>query len=60
MKKLKIFVSMDWEGRDLDPKNLEALREFRKDYPGVAILQFLNGSYFTKKNIDFDKVKSAM
>jgi hypothetical protein len=60
MKKIKIFVSMDWEGRDLDPKNLEALRQFRIDYPGVAILQFLNGAYFTKENRDFEKVKNAM
>jgi len=60
MKKLIVFVSMDWEGRYLDPVNLEALKSFRKDYPGIAILHFLNCAYFTKKDADFESVKTNM
>lgn len=51
---------MDWEGRDLDPKNLKALIDFRKDYPDIAILHFLNAAYFTKKNVNFKSVKEKM
>ena len=51
---------MDWEGRDLDPKNLAALINFRKDYPGIAILHFLNAAYFTKKDADSSQVKADM
>jgi len=51
---------MDWEGRDLDPKNLEALKEFRKDYPDIAILHFLNAAYFTKQDADYGQVRESI
>lgn len=45
---VQIVVSVDWEGRNLDPANLRAMSEFRAAMPGVRIVQFLNAAYFTK------------
>jgi hypothetical protein len=45
-----IVMTVDWEGRDLDPKNLTAIKRFRKKYPGVPMLHFLNAAYYTKPN----------
>jgi len=60
MKIINIVISVDWEGRDLDPKNLEAMKSFRKDFPGIPMLQFLNAAYFTKPEIDIGKTKELI
>ena len=60
MKNINIVISVDWEGRDLDPKNLAAFKSFRKDCPHIPILQFLNAAYFTKPGMDQKKIKSAI
>lgn len=50
--KVRIVVSVDWEGREIAPNNLEAMKAFRKDYPEIPIQHFLNAAYFTKKDAD--------
>lgn len=60
MKNINIVISVDWEGRDLDPKNLQAMKSFRKDFPHIPILQFLNAAYFTKPGIDKNKTKELI
>ena len=60
MKNINIVISVDWEGRELDPKNLEAMKSFREDYPHIPILQFLNAAYFTKPGMDADKTKGLI
>jgi hypothetical protein len=60
MKTINIFLSVDWEGRDLDANNLKAMKSFRVDFPQIPILQFLNAAYFTKPGIDIDKTKALI
>ncbi len=60
MNTIKIIISVDWEGRDLEPKNLEAMKSFRKDFPHIPILQFLNAAYFTKPGINIDETKKLI
>ena len=33
--KVKVIMTVDWEGRNLDPQNLAAMRVLRADYPQV-------------------------
>ncbi len=60
MKKINLYISVDWEGRDLDGKNLTAFKEFRQDFPNTPILQFLNAAYFTKPNADINEIKKKI
>lgn len=45
---VQVMISVDWEGRDLTPQNLRAMRELRQAMPSMRIVQFLNAAYFTK------------
>lgn len=49
---LRVVVSVDWEGRNLDPQNLAAMEHFRHDYPNVPLQHFLNAAYYTKVDAD--------
>lgn len=49
---VRIVVSVDWEGRDLDPANLAAMNDFRNAYPDVPLQHFLNAAYFAKTGAD--------
>jgi hypothetical protein len=49
---LRVVVSVDWEGRNLDPQNLAAMEHFRHDYPHVPLQHFLNAAYYTKADAD--------
>jgi hypothetical protein len=46
--KVRIIVSVDWEGDDLQAQNLNAMRTFRSDYPAIPLQHFLNAAYYTK------------
>lgn len=54
--KIRIVVSVDWEGRRLDLDNLQAMQKFRKDYPEVKLQHFLNAAYYTKKGANSKKI----
>jgi hypothetical protein len=60
MKTINIVFSVDWEGRDLDEKNLEAMKSFRKDFPHIPLLQFLNAAYFTKEVVNKEETKNLI
>ena len=46
--KVRIVVSVDWEGEDLQSQNLLAMKNFRQDYPEIPLQHFLNAAYYTK------------
>ena len=54
--KVKIIVSVDWEGRALIEDSLEEMKKFRKDYPEIPLQHFLNAAYYTKNFVDPVKV----
>ncbi len=58
--KIKVVVSVDWEGRELNPENLEAMKSFRKDYPEIPLQMFLNAAYYFKPNADKKAVTAAI
>ncbi len=51
-----IVMTVDWEGREISDKNLKAFSNFRKRYPGIPILQFLNAAYYTKPNANAGEI----
>ncbi len=50
--KLQLFVTVDWEGRDLRDDNLRAMEDLRAHFPQVKIVHFLNAAYYTKDMAD--------
>jgi hypothetical protein len=58
--RIQIVVSVDWEGRDLEAKNLQAMRDLRTAMPDVRIVQFLNAAYFTKPGANAADVRAKI
>ncbi|MES2745146.1 MAG: hypothetical protein V4655_06955 [Bdellovibrionota bacterium] len=50
--KIRIVVSVDWEGRELAPDNIEKMKAFRRDYPDIPLEMFLNAAYYFKADAD--------
>lgn len=60
LAKIYINISVDWEGRNISEQNIKAMEEFRKDYPRVPLLHFLNAAYFTKKSANKETLKNQI
>lgn len=52
---IRLYVTVDWEGWSLDAENLEAMRAFRKKYPHIPMLHFLNPVYHLRPGADAAK-----
>lgn len=46
MPKAYLTISVDYEGRNLLPENLEVFQQLRRDYLQVPLVHFLNPTYF--------------
>lgn len=58
--KVRIVVSVDWEGRDLNPQNLQAMKDFRRDFPEIPLQHFLNAAYYTKSQADASQITKSV
>ncbi len=58
--KVRVVMTVDWEGRELLAKNLDAMRSLRADYPDLPILHYLNAAYFTKPDADPVKTRELI
>lgn len=58
--KVRIVVSVDWEGMDLSAHNLSAMRQFRQDYPDIPLQHFLNAAYYTKPRANPERITQAI
>ncbi|MBC7659935.1 MAG: hypothetical protein H7249_09525 [Chitinophagaceae bacterium] len=58
--KIHVVVSVDWEGRDITPENIAAMKAFRTDFPGIPLQMFLNAAYFTKVGANPKQIVEAM
>lgn len=54
--KIRIVVSVDWEGRSLQPENLQAMQNFRRDFPKIPLQHFLNAAYYTRYKKDSELI----
>jgi hypothetical protein len=58
--RVRVAVSVDWEGRDLQRTNLAAMTALRQALPGVPLTHFLNAAYLTKPAADPAAVAQAL
>ncbi len=58
--KVKIVVSVDWEGEDLRAENLAAMQRFREEFPQVPLQHFLNAAYYTKTGAQAKLITKAI
>jgi hypothetical protein len=58
--KITVYVTVDWEGASLDNENLEAIQNFRKKYPHIALLQLLNPVYFLRDNVNKTQIAAQI
>ncbi|HET9240423.1 MAG TPA: hypothetical protein VFO10_24375 [Oligoflexus sp.] len=57
---LRIIMTVDWEGDDLRPENLEAMARLRREFPDVPLLHYMNAAYFTKPGVDRAAVRAQI
>lgn len=55
---VKVIMTVDWEGIDLRANNLQAMKNFRYQFPSIPILHYLNAAYFTKPDAVANKVST--
>jgi hypothetical protein len=48
IRKVTVFVTVDWEGISLEQENIETMQAFRKKFPHIPMLQLLNPAYFLR------------
>ena len=49
MSELKVLITVDWEGTDLEEENLQRIQKFKHDW-GVPLTHYLNPGYYTNPN----------
>ncbi len=54
--RVRIAVSVDWEGREVGAENIAAMAALREALPGVPLTHFLNAAYYTKPAADAPRV----
>ena len=54
--RVRVAVSVDWEGRDLSNVNLLAFTAMRDAHPKIPLTHFLNAAYYTKEDAEAEKV----
>ena len=52
-KSIKIYVTVDWEGRSLHEEDLATMQAFRKRFPHIPMLQLMNPAYFVRPHDDY-------
>ncbi len=59
---VRVMVSVDWEGDPISEqqKNLAAFAAFRKEFPSIPLVQFLNAAHFTRPGVNLGAARSAI
>lgn len=58
--RIQLFVSVDWEGREIAEANLAAMERLHVHFPQVKVTHFLNAAYFTKPDARPDDVRARV
>lgn len=59
-QKMTIYVTVDWEGRSLDEENIQAMRDFRQQFPYVPMLHLMNAAYFVRDHPSPEKLTQTI
>lgn len=57
---LTVHVTVDWEGWSLDEENLDAMRDFRRRFPHIPLLQLMNPVYFIRPGADAAAIRAGI
>ena len=57
---LTVHVTVDWEGWSLEEENLDAMRDFRKRFPHIPLLQLMNPVYFIRPGADARQIQAKI
>ena len=57
---LTVHVTVDWEGWSLEEENLDAMRDFRKRFPHIPLLQLMNPVYFIRPGADAKQIRDKI
>lgn len=57
---LSVHVTVDWEGWSLEEENLDAMRDFRKRFPHIPMLQLMNPVYFVRPGADARQIQAKI
>lgn len=55
-KSIKVYVTVDWEGRSLHEEDLATMQVFRKRFPHIPMLQLMNPAYFVRPHDDYARL----
>ena len=58
-KSIALSINVLWEGRDLKPHNIEALKQFRETHPNIVFHHFIDPAYFFKFPQASETIKSV-
>ena len=58
--RVRVAISVDWEGREISAVNLQAFANLRNAHPQVPLTHFLNAAYFTKPDANPAKITEQM
>ena len=47
---MKLYMTVDWEGRSLEEENIEVMQAFRLKFPHIPMLQLMNPAYFLRNH----------
>lgn len=47
--RVRILLSVDWEGDTLHEANIAAMEQFQQKFPNYPVIHFLNAAYYTKQ-----------
>ncbi|OZA05264.1 MAG: hypothetical protein B7X95_07090, partial [Methylophilaceae bacterium 17-44-8] len=56
---ITVYVTVDWEGYNLAPDNIEAMQAFRTRFPHIPILQLLNPVYFVRPYANRESINAS-
>jgi hypothetical protein len=57
---ITVYVTVDWEGYNLAPDNIEAMQAFRTRFPHIPILQLLNPVYFVRPYANRESINASI
>ncbi len=55
-----VIMTVDWEGRNLNPSNIAAMQQLRQDYPTLPILHYLNAAYYFKSGANAEQTTDTI
>lgn len=57
---VEISISLIWEGDKISQANIDKIKDFRKKFPEIVFIQFLNPAYYLKPGANSQEITSLI